>query len=495
MNIFAELRERYKIIKFLVEAQKSIWYPIVFAALGTISALNGYRVYLPLIYLLISFLVFSALFTDDTKVMLTPIIMLFFTIGLDKDPSSYYDSKGDLLSLMEPFALKHYIALGIIGVCAIFFRLISDGSIAEAFKKHRHFTFGVIALDIAFMLNGIFSSKYDFSNIFYGFVIAGVFTAVYAVAAAVVERSENVISYVCLVKLLNSCSILLQVLITVLRAHEAGNWISYYPTVGYAHINGLALALGWGVQTNIGTALVLGIPAAMYLAKNSRSRLFCVFCCFSSALFIVGTILINSRSSMLVSIPVFILCITVCIFKGKRRSPFIVSSVLCLALGSGALIYITKNIMPLDVILSMLRIDKIMDSGRFALWKNGIEDFKSSPIFGVGFFDGAYPPENKPMNFHANMYHCILFEFPAAMGIVGCFAFLIHLYECAVILFKRFTSNKLFLMLINLMIIGMSLFDNFFFYPVFQIFYGVFLTVIEKYTEESENSQRLSKSI
>ncbi len=493
MSIFAELRERYKIIKILVEAQKSIWYPIIFAALGTVSALNGYRVYLPLIYLLISFLVFSALFTDDTKVMLTPIIMLFFTIGLDKDPASYYNSKGDLLSLMEPFALKHYIPLGIIGVCAIFFRLISDGSIAEAFKKHRHFTFGVIALDIAFMLNGIFSSKYDISNIFYGFVIAGVFTAVYVVAAAVVERSENVISYVCFVKLINSYSILIQVVVTVIRAAIAKAWITNYS--GPYVMNAVALSLGWGVTTNIGASLVLGIPAAMYLAKNSRSRPFCAFCCFSSFLFIIGTLLINSRSSMIFGIFSFVLCMIVCVAKGKRRSPFIISFALCVILGLSALVYVLNNAMSLSELLYMLRIDRISDSGRFALWQNGIEDFKSSPIFGVGFFDGAYPPDNKPMNFHAYMYHCILIEFPAAMGIVGCFAFLIHLYQCAVILFKRFTSSKLFLMLINLMIIGMSLFDNFFFYPVFQIFYAVFLAVIEKYTDDRENDKSVLKSL
>ncbi len=492
MGIFAELRERSKIIKFLVDAQKTVWYPIIFAALGTLSALNGYKVYLPLIYLLISFLVFSALFTDDTKVILIPIIMLFFTIGLDTDPSSYLDSKGDLLALMEPLAFKHFVAIGIIGVSAIFLRLSLDGSIVEAFKKHRCFSLSVIALDIAFMLNGIFSSKYDISNIFYGFVVAGVFTAVYVVAAAVVNRSENVISYVCMAKLLNSCSILVQVIVTVSKAAIAGTWITHY--AGPYVINCSSVCLGWGVTTNIGAALVLGIPAAMYLAKNSRSRLFCVFCCFSSALFVVGTVLINSRSSMLFGVLVFILCTAVCIFKGKRRAPFIISAALCAILGIGALIYITRNILPLDVILSMLRIDKIMDSGRFTLWRNGIEDFISSPIFGVGFFDGAYPPENKPLNFHAYMYHCILIEFPGAMGLVGCFAFLMHLYQCAVILFKRFTSNKLFLILVNLMIIGMSLFDNFFFYPVFQIFYAIFLAVIEKYTEDTQNDKSLMKS-
>ena len=142
--------------------------------------------------------------------------------------------------------------------------------------------------------------------------------------------------------------------------------------------------------------------------------------------------------------------------------------------------------MTLEELLAFLRIDEYRDSGRGNLWKNGLEDFKKSPFFGAGLSDGGYPDGEESKNFYSNMYHCILVQMPGAMGIVGCIAILVHFVDLAKTFFKSFSINKMLLLFVPLMIIGMSLFDNFFFYLDFQIPYGVFLALAEKQLEQEE---------
>ena len=51
---------------------------------------------------------------------------------------------------------------------------------------------------------------------------------------------------------------------------------------------------------------------------------------------------------------------------------------------------------------------------------------------------------------------------------------------------KQFSINKLLLLALPLTIIALSIFDNFFFYPHFQIFYAIFLALAEKYCNKTK---------
>jgi O-antigen ligase len=126
-----------------------------------------------------------------------------------------------------------------------------------------------------------------------------------------------------------------------------------------------------------------------------------------------------------------------------------------------------------------MRLDNLLGN-RTNLWKTGIDDFLASPIFGVGFDKGYLIGDAKPENFFSGMYHCIVAQIPASMGIVGCAAFVVHAFELLKLFFVKFSAPKFLLMMIPFMILVMSLVDNFFFYPNFQIFYGVFLALAER---------------
>lgn len=475
MGVFAKMREQFPIIKILVNAQKSIWYPVLFAILCVIAGVNDYTVYIPIMWVLVAITMFSLLFTDDNKVFLTPLCIIVTAIGSDAPRYTFYESDGELLSFMHPDALWHIVAMGIIAVGTFIVRLFVDGSMTAAFKKRRGFTNGIIAMDVAFLLGGIFSPTYEFWDFTFGALLAAVLTAVYFFVSGMLEKSEEPIKYGCMAMLSAAYASFTEIFIVVLRLHAEGKYIM--GTGENAFINKNMLTLGWGVSTVVGAVFVLGIPAAMYLAKNCRASFIFYFSC---PVFIFGTILVNTRGSMFVSIVAFIVCSAVCCVTGHNKKLVrIYAATSALLIIAGDFFIVSDNPDVLAIISKILRLDIHNDSGRAELWENGICDFKNSPLLGVGFTDGAFEGELKNNNFYSNMYHCIIIQWLGGAGVVGCVAFLIHLWDCTRLLFKKISAEKFILMLVPLMIIAMSLLDNFFFYPHFQIFYAIFLALAE----------------
>ena len=136
-------------------------------------------------------------------------------------------------------------------------------------------------------------------------------------------------------------------------------------------------------------------------------------------------------------------------------------------------------------IASIFRLDEGSE-GRIWLWECGLADFIQFPIFGVGFSHGGNADGITYSNVYSNMYHNIFIEFLGSMGLVGFIAFAVHICEMFKVIFKKFSLEKLLFVSTPLLILSMSLFDNFFFYPNFQIVYTAFLVATEVYAEEKQ---------
>lgn len=497
MGIFAVWREKFGFIRFLVDAQKTPWYPALFAALCVIAGTNNHTVYIPILCILACFVLFSVFFADDNKVFLTPLLMIFCSLGSDAETDAFLDSNGDMLAFMDESAFPKVIALCVICVGSFVIRLIIDGSVAAAFKRRRLFTWGIIAADVVFLANGLFSSVYDIKNLGYGAFLAMGFTVVYFLVSGMIEKSDDPVTYACYAMLGTAYVAFLQLGVVVAEKYISGDlFIKYNPDIfgmGIIKIDKNVLTLGWGISTVICAVFTLGIPAAFYLAKNRKGS---AFTYFSAVLFILGAILTSGRAAFVVGTITFIICAVVCCIKGKNRVySRIYSGVLALMLIAAG-IYVHFKVMPMNVFIDKLadilrigNLNNIVEAGRQILWKNGIEDFLSSPVFGVGFNDGGYSDPLRQNNFFSNMYHCILIEIPAAMGICGCIAFLLHGYDLVRVFFKKFSVDKMLVMMVPLSILGLSLVDNFFFYLHFQIYYGAFIAVAEYVLTRSENGK------
>ena len=474
-----KLREENKIIHFLVNFQNSAWYPTFFAALCIFSGTNTYEVYIPVLWILTFFVLFSAFFADDNKVFLTPLLMIFFGLGTDVNEDAFFNSNGSMLASFNKDTFPQIIVMLIICVGALIIRLVVDGSVAAAFKKRRMFTLGIIAMDVAFLCNGLFGADPSSSNLGYGALLASCFTGVYFLVSGMLESSKGVTEYACYAMTGTAYIALMQIMTVAMRAIIHGKFFIEYPN-GSTQINRHTLVLSWGVTTVVAAVFVLGIPAAMYLAKN---RKYPILSYFSSILFVFGAFLINARSAIITGVLVFFICSILCCIKGKNVIQNRVFTAIIFSVSAFAVAFVLYQIFSspelMETFKSIFRLKEGLDSGRFNLWRDGWEDFKSSPIFGIGFEDGGYAENIKRENFYSNMYHCIFIQLPGAMGIVGVTAFVIHLVSLGWATFKKFSINKLLILFVPFAVLLLSLLDNFFFYPHFQIFYCVFLAVAE----------------
>lgn len=489
MGYFKVIGERCSVIRFLVKMQKTAWYPFLFACLCAVSGTHDYHTYLPIFGTLCLSVVFAALFTDDNKVFLMPMLAIYYSLGIDNGPLSFSSSNGDMLAAFDPTAFIFVCVFGAVAVGAFIMRLAADGSIVSAFTKRRGLTFSIIALDIAFILNGLFSPVSTPVNLIHGAVIAMGLTLFYFLTHGMLDRSHDFIPYACKAMVGAAYAALLQFAIIAYRLWQDGHFFIYVSAGVIDRVNRITLTLSWGVATVIAAVFVLGIPAAMYLAKNCKHSWFSYL---SAILFIFGTIAIDTRSAMLIGIVTFIVCAVICCTSGKNKKLNRIYTAVVAASALSAMIFLLIKVgsiqKPIDKLLDILRFDTFFQSGRWDLWENGINDFLSAPIFGVGFNDGGYSATESSNNIYSNMYHCILIEFIGATGLVGAAAFLFHMYQLARLFFKKMSADKALLMLLPIMIIGMSFVDNFFFYLNFQIFYCVFLVMAEKCDEQARLS-------
>lgn len=471
------LRDRVPAIRFLVEAQKTVWYPILFAVLCIISGSNGRDVYIPVICILCSFVLFSLFFSDDNKVLLAPILMIYYSLGMDNPkarPGGVTDES--LLSSFDFASFIFVISLGVVVFIAFVARLIADNSIKAAVQKSKVGAIAILALDAAFMLNGIFSPDYQPINLLYGFIICAAITIFYFFAIGMMKNSPNVVPYACKAMVCTAYVALIQFLIKAYWVFQDGTLFILNSESEIIRINRSYLNLAWGLSTQIAAVFVLGIPAALYLARNCK---YSIVSYLSAFMFLIGTALIATRSAILVGTLTFFFGSILCCLRNKKHP---INAICCrvlffilVALSAYTLMRLLAMPSGLDELLYYLRLDDIDDHSRISLWTLGLEHFAQSPVFGLGFDTGT----NITNNVFSSMYHCVLVQMLGSMGILGALAFIVHCTCLGVIFFKKVSVDKILLMLIPLMVLGMSLVDNFFFYPNFQIFYSVFLALAE----------------
>ncbi len=474
MGVFKGLREKSILIRAVVRFQNSVFYPIFYAILCCVAGLNAKEVYLPIVWTMCACVIFSSLFADDNKVFLAPILMSYYCLGRDIE-GFFVPERGKLLQFFDPDAFRSIIFCGVIMFAFLVARLVADGSLKRVFTRRGICFWSIITLDAAFLLNGLFSSKWVREDIIYGFVMMIAVTLAYFLVLSMLDNSKDAIPYACKTMVSTSYLVLAQTIVIVHELYKDSSLIKY--NAEGEPIMFTRVTLSWGVATIIAAVIILGIPAAMYLAKNCR---FSMLSYFSAVAFLFGAVLLNTRSAMIVGAFTLLVCMIICCVSGRNRAANRIYTAIILLLAIGAFLYLKKEGLLPDI-FDFLRFSKIGDDSRFVYWKNGAADFLSSPIFGVGFRDGAVEIE---YDIFSGMYHNIFIQLIASMGIVGLVAFLVHIKHVAEILIRRFSANKFILLMIPFSVLMLSLVDNFFFYPNFQIFYAVFLALAEILLEE-----------
>jgi len=451
----------------------SVWYPICLGALCAFSGLGNSSRYTVCMGLIAVTVLLTVLFATDMKPLFAPMLMSFCALGKDSSVS-YGDQKGDVMLSYNDMAFAFVIALGILAVAALLFRFWKDGTLRDIWENRSACGLSILVMDIAFLLNGIFSAHWVVLDLAYGALMAFGFTFFYFICASLARRGENVAWYACVCMVCTAVLGICQIG-SVLYGHGLLS-----PSVGILSTKHREyIELGWGIATSIPAYLVLGIPAAFYLAANHRGGAFCYLLAF----LIFGSIVIlGSRGPILVGAAAMLIGAVACCFgKNKKLCRMFALCVLCLIPICLLLTHLFVKPLPQlwQKILEASRFDNMAKDGRFAVWNKGWEHFVSSPMFGVGFDKGAKIGRDVMHNVFANMYHNIGIQFLAAMGLLGFTAFLFHLWQVGS-LFRKPTAKKVLILTLPLMILLMSLVDNFFFYLNQQIAYCMFIAVAER---------------
>ena len=479
MDFFKNIREKNRAVAAVAAWQKTIWFPAVYAVLGVVSCSFGMAAYIPVYYIFMLLTVFAALFCEDSKVLLAPLLISYFAVGGD-GILNYGQAITDVSLFFEPAGLVNMYIVGSVMAAAILFRLIADGTIAAVFRRRGLLTWGFLALAAAMLLNGIFSAAWEPLDLAWGLFMAVGILLAYFIVPAMSDKTENIVGYllrICLIVGLMICAeewILMGRLAAdgmLLELDEAGKW-----TGGFVRDYQV---LGWGVSTYAAGMLAILIAPTMALAYSNRRG---VWYYLAAVVMFLTIILLNARTAMLMGGIILLACMIICCFGTNRKQNRIVFAVIvgaALVCVAGVWAVMGTNDF-FGFIAEMLRFDQ-GDNHRFERWANGWKDFLSAPIFGVGFMDGAATDPSM----YSNMYHNIFVQLIGALGVFGLLAFLFHIIQVAVLCVRKFRLERFLVLLGAAAVILTSLLDNFFFFFSVQLFYGAFLAAAELMLEKT----------
>ena len=479
MDFFKNIREKNRAVAAVAAWQKTIWFPAVYAVLGVVSCSFGMAAYIPVYYIFMLLTVFAALFCEDSKVLLAPLLISYFAVGGD-GILNYGQAITDVSLFFEPAGLVNMYIVGSVMAAAILFRLIADGTIAAVFRRRGLLTWGFLALAAAMLLNGIFSAAWEPLDLAWGLFMAVGLLLAYFIVLAMSDKTENIVGYllrVCLIVGLMICAeewILMGRLAAdgmLLELDEAGKW-----TGGFVRDYQV---LGWGVSTYAAGMLAILIAPTMALAYSNRRG---VWYYLAAVVMFLTIILLNARTAMLMGGIILLACMIICCFGTNRKQNRIVfAAIVAAALVCVAGVWAVMGTNDFfGFIAEMLRFDQ-GDNHRFERWANGWKDFLSAPVFGVGFMDGAATDPSM----YSNMYHNIFVQLIGALGVFGLLAFLFHIIQVAVLCVRKFRLERFLVLLGAAAVILTSLLDNFFFFFSVQLFYGAFLAAAELMLEKT----------
>lgn len=484
-NALANFKAKHAWVRALVKWQNTMWYPVLFAALGVVSALFGIYAYVPVFYVYTVTVVFAALFNDDWKVFLTPLFLIFFAVG--KDGNLNFDqAHDDTMSFFAPAGFIQMMVCTCVMIAAFVAKLIVTGAWRDIFVKRGAFSFGLLCLSATCLANGAFSPSWTPMDLVYGLLEAGGFLGIYAIFAPVVMRSEDVAAYACKVMMILGFMVAAEVGILSIMLGVQGQLFGADGVFLRDNIT-----FGWGVSTIVACVLALAVPASMAVAYGRKHG---TLAYVAAVLFVAVLVFLQARNALLFGAIALLVGGVVCCISGKNK---IANRYFSVVLVGGVLVviaFVLQRAGGFEAFFEKLQAKDFfhISSGmnqRDVRWMNGLEDFARSPVFGVGYVDGSIPPLPEYAGWQSpsvlwNMYHNIFIQLIGSMGIVGLLGFLVHFKKFVELLVTDFSWEKLLLFMLPITLMLMSVFDIYYFLIDMQIFYGTFLAVIEKRNAE-----------
>lgn len=481
MNLkFAKIKDN-NIVKTIGSILYSKYFPFITAAFSLLCYYLGWDIVF--IYYIGIVGLFILLTMDDISPMITILLFMCILVSYKNSPSNL--SELSKYYFQPAILIQVFIVIG--SLClAIIYRLVLN-CVTKHFSLSPCF-FGLCAFAAVLLLNGLFSENYTPKNLVYGLTMAASFLGIFVALKDSIKMDDKGIERVALSFFALSIVLVIELYVTYLTSEEL-----YVDGV----FNRAKLIFGWGMWNTMGMMLLICLPAVTYLAGKYKYGF--AFTLYSAFLF-VATWMSCSRQAMLGSVVIYLVCLIVLLIKGTNRAAN-------LTLIAAALVAITivliifRNTVAVYVkeLLSQLIVNKELNgNGRMILWRAGISNFKSSPVFGVGFYIELYKILSfdgySGMSFIPQMCHNTIVQLLSSCGILGLLTYLIHTVQISQSFMRNVTYNRVFVALTIVSLAGISLVDNHIFNIFPTIIYSILVAVlISSQHEKSNKNQALQK--
>ena len=437
----------------------SLWFPAAYAVLALISSFTGMEI---AFYALTAVaVVFTAVFSRDSKPLLTPVFMAVYAVSWEHTPQPPFSSD----FFYNGGVQIYFLCLGVLLVSCLIFRFIVFPQDRNFFKESK-LRLGIILMTLAFLLNGVFFGNYTVKNLPFGLLMALSFFIFYIYFYNTLYIDKNTGTFVGYMLVMTAGIIFIQL----------GKIYLFDNVIVDGSVNKDVLIAGWGMSNNVGGMLGMFFPACFFIAYK-RKKLGWIFYVLAFVLF-GGVCLTLSRTSALVS---GIILIAAAIYLSIAKSPVRkfarIFNIAVVAAGIIFLAVFWDFVRDLFAVYFERGFD---DSGRFEIWANGIRNFLRASVFGVGFYEPLEESYNIENWIFPDMYHNIFIQMLASCGIFGLLAYLVHILQVAFAVKKRPTAESLFYIIILVGMFGMSLLDNHLFHVFPAMVYSVFLLLSER---------------
>ena len=444
-------------------------YPIVVATIIAIAAMSATEIFLAGAVVLL--FVGACLVCDTARPLIITVVAFVFQMSSKYSPSPSVSANHDyyFTSWRLPIFII-YISLTVISLIAFF---IKNKCYARMNIKRDILLIPIIVLVLAFLISGAFYDGYV-SGLPFSLMQAALFSLFYFVFAYGFKEEESrgelaryfvyisaVVAGIMLVELMH-------LFITSDNIFVDGG------------INKVGVMLGWGSWTLIGVSLAMLIPT-LFLGVMTDKRYWWAYFAMATAAY-VGAVLSMSRNAQLFATLAYAACVIIAAFKSHNKLIFRVISVV------GATLAVIATIVFFDKLPTVIA-EFFNDNGRAEHAAIAMENFFSSPVFGVGFLNfesiTEIPYQYAPMGPWPAMAHNTLLELLSATGVFGTLAYGGYRVASVVPVLKKPTVEKTLLFLSVLVILLSSLLDNFVF-DMYPMFYSLIaLSIIHKKDRES----------
>lgn len=465
------------------------------------------------------------LLLDDLTPLISNFLFMSIMISVKHSPSTFQVGAGNGSDyITQPAILAQLVVLVCLYVVAAFTRL------ALTIKQNRFKTtpvFWTLAVfGFILILNGVFSSRYKILDLAYGVFLAFCFIAIFCIVKDNISCTKESYEKLAFAFFAFSVALLAELIAKYITAGVISGGI----------VDRRRLAFGWGMYNNLALLMLLCVPSIMYLAGTQKyGFLYFIY----SILFSIGVVFTMSRQAWVGLLVIYLVSLVALLLlgkyklinliitcavalmliilyttmkdklmlllsdtpdsDGKRTTVLLLLGAVYIVAISALLIKCKNKIIKYSIaggsvfvilLFALIFHEKTYglllklietSNGRSELWQDAIDNFKTSPVFGIGFFVNLHnDPGFAGMEIIPNMYHNTFFQLLGACGIFALIAYLVHRVFTVISFCKNITAERSYIGLTILGILITTLFDNHLFYILPTIIYSFLLAIMVK---------------